>query len=121
MNATTRIGVETDGEVTVVRLNDRKLQEMVLIGELHDELLEFVEQHPPDKLLIDFASVTQCSSAVVNSMLMVRKRLHGRGAAVRLCGMQKQVRQTFQLLKLDGTLFQIHETVPDGLAAFGGG
>ena len=113
-----RFDVEIDGDVTVVRLNDPKLYEMILITELHDELLQYIEQHQPDKLLVDFAMVTQCSSAVINSMLMARKRLRSRGASMRLCSMHKQVREAFRVLRLDGTLFEIHESLPAGIEAF---
>ena len=34
-----RFDVEMDGDVTIVRLNDPRLHEMILITELHDELL----------------------------------------------------------------------------------
>ena len=120
MAADNRFDVEMDGDVTVVRLSDPKLHEMILISQLHDELLQLIEQQHPNKLLIDFAMVTQCSSAVINSMLMARKRLLEYGAVVRLCSMHQQVREAFELLRLDGTLFQIFETLPDGLEAFYG-
>ena len=113
-----RFAVDVDGDVTVVRLNDPKLQEMILITELHDEFLAFLEQHQPHKLVVDFAQVTQCSSAVINSMLLARKRLAAHGGRVRLCTMHKQVREAFRVLRLDGTLFEIFDTLPKALHAF---
>jgi anti-anti-sigma regulatory factor len=118
MVSSKRFCVDIDGDVTVVRLNDPKLYEMILITELHDELLQYIEHHQPKKLLVDFAMVTQCSSAVINSMLMARKRLHSRGAVMMLCSMHKQVRDAFRVLRLDGTLFEIYESLPEGLEAF---
>ncbi len=111
--------VETDQDVTIVRLSDPKLHDMILITELHDELLEYVEQQRPRKLLIDFTCVTQCSSAVINSVLLTRKRLMSYQGVMQLCSMHPQVRQAFRILKLDGTLFQIHEALPDALRALG--
>ncbi len=113
-----RFDVELDDDVTVVRLSDPKLYEMILITELHDDLLEYIEQHQPRKLLVDFAMVTQCSSAVINCMLLARKRLMSKGAVIRLCCMHEQVREAFRLLRLDGTLFEIYESLPEGLEAF---
>ncbi len=115
-----RFDVEMDGDVTVVRLNDPRLFEMILITELHDELLQYIEHHQPQKLLVDFAMVTQCSSAVINSMLMARKRLLNRGAVMRLCSMHKPVREAFRVLRLDGTLFEIYDSLPAGIEAFAG-
>ncbi len=114
-----RFEVDMDGDVTIVRLNDPRLHEMILITELHDELMECLEQQQPRKLLVDFALVTQCSSAVINSMLLARKRLIKNNAQVRLCSMHKQVREAFRILRLDGTLFKIYESLPDALRAFG--
>ncbi len=113
-----RFDVELEGGVTIVRLNDPKLHEMILISELHDELLEYVGRHEPRKLLVDFAMVTQCSSAVINSILLTRKRLAAYGGEIRLCSMHQPVRQAFRLLRLDGTLFQIDESLPEALRAF---
>ncbi len=113
-----RFAVEMDGDVTVVRLNDSKLLEMILVTELHDELLQYIEQHQPRKLLVDFVLVVHCSSAVINSMLLARKRLLSQGAVVRLCSMREPVRNVFRILRLDGTLFEIHESLPEGLRAF---
>lgn len=113
-----RFAVEMDGDVTIVRLSDPKLHEMILITELHDELLQYIEQYRPRKLLVDFAIVTQCSSAVINSMLLARKRLMAYGAVIRLCSMHQQVREAFRVLRLDGTLFEIYESLPEGVDAF---
>ena len=42
-----RFQVEVDGPVTIVRLNDPSLQDFILISELHDELLAYLEQYRP--------------------------------------------------------------------------
>ena len=113
-----RFEVEVDGDVNIVRLSDPRLHEMILITELHDELLGYIEEQQPRKLLVDFALVTQCSSAVINSMLLARKRLMKNNSTIRLCSMHKQVREAFRILRLDGTLFAIYESLPEALRAF---
>jgi len=115
-----RFEVERDGDVTIVRLSDPKLQEIIVISELHDELLEYLEEHQPRKLLIDFAMVTQCSSAVINSMLLARKRMKAYGGMIQLCSMHEPVREAFRMLCLDGTLFQIHDSLPEALCQLHG-
>jgi anti-anti-sigma regulatory factor len=113
-----RFEVHVEGDVTVVRLKDPALYEMILISELHDELLQYVEQYQPRKLLVDFSAVNQCSSAVINSMLLTRKRMMGYDAVVRLCSMHPQVREAFRVLRLEGTLFQIYDSLPQALESF---
>ncbi len=110
-----RFNVELIDDVTVVRLNDPALHNMLLISELHDELLAYVQQHEPHKLLVDFQQVTQCSSAVINSLVLARKRLLAGPGTIRLCNMNRQVRHTFGILRLDGTLFQIDNTLAESL------
>ncbi len=44
-----RFDVEMEEGITIVRLRDPKLHEMILITQLHDELLEYIEHHRPRK------------------------------------------------------------------------
>ena len=118
MDSYKRFQVELDGHVTVIRLIDSQLHEIILITELHDELLEYIEHHQPRNLLVDFAMVTQCSSAVINSMLRARRRVLEHGGCIRLCSMHGPVRAVFQTLCLDGTVFEIYESLPEALQAF---
>jgi anti-anti-sigma factor len=111
-------GVEIERGVTIMRLKDPKLQDMVVVSELHDELLEYLEEHHPRNLIVDYTSVTRCSSTVINSMLLARKRLKSKQGVVRLCCMRKQVRDAFRVLRLDGTLFDIHDSLAEALEAF---
>ncbi len=108
---------EIDG-VSVIRLNGPRLFETILISELDDELIQYAETHRPQKLLVDFETVVHCSSAVINSLLRVKKRLLGHQGKLRLCAMHPSVRDAYRLLNLDGTVFEIHESRHDALAGF---
>jgi anti-anti-sigma regulatory factor len=105
-------------EVTEIRLVDPKLFETLIVNELQDELLSFIIEHHPRKLLIDFKSVTHCSTAVINGLLRAKKRLAEEGGQLKLCGMAKTVREAYKMLNLDGTVFDIYDDTASAIKAF---
>lgn len=113
--------VEQVGDVTVLRLVDPKLFETLLVNEVQDELLGFLDEQRPDKLLVDFVHVTSCSTTIINGLLRAKMRLVARHGCLKLCGMQRGVREAFSTLNLDGTVFEIHATAADAVRAFPGG
>jgi len=110
--------VEQSGDVTELRLADPALFDVPRYEELRNELVSFVEQRRPDRLIVDFSSVGYCSTAVIAAVLMAKKRLDSDGGQMKLCGMSDAVRETFQMLKLDGTIFDIHTTKAEAVNAF---
>lgn len=113
-----RFDVAMSGDVTILRLKDPHLSELLEITELHDEMLDYIEQQNPRNLLVDFATVTHCSTAVINALLRAKKRLLGCGGRFMLCSMHEKVRDAYRVLNLDGTVFEIHDSLPEALDAF---
>jgi anti-anti-sigma regulatory factor len=113
-----RFEIQTQKDVTIVHLADPKLFETVMVSELEDELLALIEERRPKKVLVNFARVTHCSTAVINGLLRAKKRLVGEGGDLKLCGMKDTIREAYRILNLDGTAFVICEDVPAGLKAF---
>jgi anti-anti-sigma regulatory factor len=110
--------VEPKGYVTVLELLDPRLADALVVTELQDELLDLIESQNPTHLLIDFRNVAQCSTAVINGLLRSKKRLLADGGELKLCGMRPLIREAYQMLNLDGTVFQIYDTVDDALDAY---
>ena len=113
-----RFDVAQSGDVTILRLKDPRLSELLEITELHDEMLDYIERQSPHNLLIDFATVTQCSTAVINGLLRAKKRMLALGGRFMLCSMHESVREAYRVLSLDGTVFEIHDTLPEAIDAF---
>jgi anti-anti-sigma regulatory factor len=113
-----RFDVALSGDVTILRLKDPHLSELLEITELHDEMLEYIEQQSPHNLLVDFATVTHCSTAVINALLRAKKRLLKSGGRFMLCSMHDKVREAYRVLNLDGTVFEIYDSLPEALDAF---
>ena len=102
----------------VVTLLDPKLFDTGLVSGLDDELIGYIEDKQPLHMVIDFRRVTQCSTAVINSVLRAKKRVVANGGLVKLCGMNEAIRGAYRMLNLDGTVFQIYDSVDNALDAF---
>lgn len=110
--------LEVAGDVYVIHLNDPKLFEIVTVSELQDQLLKLVDEQSPNKVVVDFTDVAHCSTAVVNGLLRVKKRVVKAGGQLKLSGMSETIREAYRLLNLDGTVFHIYPTRDDAVAAF---
>lgn len=111
--------VETIRDVSVLRLIDPQLFDTLIVTELQDELIDFVEAATPGKVLINFSNVSHCSTAVINSLLRTKKRLIRDNGRLKLCGMRDGLREAYKMLNLDGTVFDIVDNPSDGIQAFG--
>lgn len=110
MTAIQNFAIEQHGDVTELRLVNPALFDIPRYEELRDELNEFVDEHQPAKLLVDFSEVQYCSTAVIAALVQIKKRMGPESGLIRFCGMNEAVRDTFRWLRLDGTLFEIFET-----------
>ena len=105
-----RFHLTEEGDVTIVQLVDPKIFDTLVVSDLEDELLDLVELREPKKILVDFESVTQCSTSVINGLLRTKKRLVRRDGHLGLCGMTDSIRDAYRMLNLDGTVFKIFDT-----------
>lgn len=110
--------VQVQGDVCMIHLIDPKLFDTLIVTELQDELLEYIESEQPQKLLVNFGGVTLCSTAVINGVLRAKKRLLDYGGRLKLCGMRDSVREAYRMLNLDGTVFEIYDHASDAINAF---
>ena len=105
-------------DVLVIELIDPKLFDTATVTQLQDELLLLVDTERPEKAIVDFGRGVHCSTAVINGLLRARKRLTANGGQLRLCGMTSGIRDAYKMLNLDGTVFQIHDTLEQAALAF---
>lgn len=112
--------VELRGPVTEIHLADTKFLDTERYAELLDELLAFVEQERPRRLLINLSRVTYCSTAVMSALIAVQNRLSSHSAAgvMKLCGASEVVGEALRRLKLDQGVFDIHSTDVAAIQAF---
>lgn len=107
----------TEDDVIVLRLANPDRYDTVDYGDQQAELQRFAEEQKPRVVVVDFGNVTYCSTAVINSLMQLRKRLTEYGGELRLSGLSPEVREAFGHLRLDGTIFQIYETESEAVTA----
>ena len=105
-------------DVLEIRFGDTRFFDSRDYAELQAELMQFVESAQPKKLLVHFGRIEYCSTAVMNGLIQLRSKLAERGASVKFCGMSSEVHDSFRMLKLDQSVFDIYRTREEALAAF---
>ena len=112
------IEVSQQNDVTVVQVLNPTVQDRLLINELGDELIDFVEREKPQKLLIGFERVAYCSSEMIGGLIRARRRVLNGGGSLKLCSLRPTVRRIFVITHVEGTVFDIYETAEEAIAAF---
>jgi anti-sigma B factor antagonist len=114
-----RLEVSEVGSVTVVRFVDRKILDAANIQELGDELFGLVEQDNRKNILLNFSNVEFMSSAALNKLIVLNKKVQGVGGKLRLSNLRPEIYDVFVITRLN-TVFDIKSDEADALAAFGG-
>jgi anti-anti-sigma regulatory factor len=112
--------VEQRGKVTQICLAATDFFDTSCYAELRDELVALVERERPHRLLVDLSLLRYCSTAVMGALVDTGKRLAALPVPgrMKLCGLHPVVREAFRRLRLDGRVFDIHETAEEAVAAF---
>lgn len=110
--------VEHQGNVTEILLANTDYFDVVHYAEFHEELLAFIEDEKPKNLLVRFDDVQYCSTAIISALLKARHRQVSEGRQIKLSGLNEMVRQGLQMLKLDGTVFDICDDEQTAVAGF---
>ena len=108
---TTYRRIETTQErgITVVTFIERKILEAAHILELGEELLHLVEKDGNKDLLLDFSSVEFLSSAALNKLIILDKKIRSIAGQLKLCSMMPEIREVFVITRLN-QLFDIVDT-----------
>ncbi len=110
--------VQMVADVAVLQVLAPKLSDSLTVSEFQDELMAMIETDLPKKLVVSFKGVQHCSTAIINGLLRAKKQLVVDNARLRLCGMTSMMREAYRMLNLDGTVFDIDDTLDESLAAF---
>jgi anti-anti-sigma regulatory factor len=106
--------VEQSDDTTIIRFGDTSRFDTNDYARLQRDLVTFVEQEQPRKLLADLAQVAYCSTALINSLLMAERRIRGASGVMKLFGLNEYMLETLERLKLVGSIFSVY---PDESAA----
>ncbi len=108
------IAVEKVGEVAVVEVPVEEL-DASNTGELKHDIAPVLEANT--KLVIDLSRLRFVDSSGLGAMLSCLRQLTAKGGDLKLCGMQKQVRSVFELVRMH-RIFDIYRTREEAVRAF---
>jgi anti-sigma B factor antagonist len=112
-----RLDVSEVGDVTVVRFVDRHILAATNIEELGGELFGLIERENRTKLLLNFSDVEFLSSAALNKLIILDKKLREGGGMLKLSNLRPEIHEVFMITRLN-QLFDIKEDEQKALEAF---
>ena len=115
--ATQRIDVTKTGDVSVVKLRDRKILDEAAIQELGSELFALVEIDNRKTILLDFDGVEFLSSAALGKLITFDRKVKTSKGRLKMCGIAPGILEVFQVTKLN-KVFDIRPDAGEALAAF---
>ena len=114
-----RFETKQHDDVIEIRLLDRELSDLLLQSELTDEFANFATNEKPKKVVVNFANVVYCNTGTIGALIQLRKNVIATNGLMKLCHISQPIRDAFQALNLDGTLFEIHDTIGEANHSFG--
>jgi anti-sigma B factor antagonist len=108
------IAFDTVGDVTVAALPMEEL-DASNSAEFKREVAPLLEA--TTKLVLDLSRLRFVDSSGLGAFISCLRRLNARGGDVKLCGMSKQVRAVFELVRMH-RIFEIHGTREEAVQAF---
>lgn len=108
--------VEQYGKVSVLTWTESAATRDSHNGELRFELQAFVLTAKPSCVVVSFAHLGQCPSALIGGLIGLKRQLTERGSGLQLCEMNQQLHEQFERLHLD-RVFEIHDSVADAIVA----
>lgn len=83
-----------------------------------EQLIEYIDEHKPERLVISFKNVSHISSEFITAMIHVRDHVKGHGGEMKFSHMNESVYTPFKITKLAGRLFMIYETSAEAVDSF---
>ncbi|MDB5352735.1 MAG: hypothetical protein JWN86_3982 [Planctomycetota bacterium] len=104
MAAPTRIALEDEDGVPVIRIYDRQIMDDRIVREVGDQIMAALPPSGPVRLILDFANVTMISSAMIGRLVVLQRRADATGGLLRLCEIGSAVRDVLRTTNLDRVL-----------------
>jgi len=108
--------VENAGDIAIVAIPGKSLDS----GNSRDfkaEIAPIVAAHP--KLVFDLSALTFVDSSGLGAILSSLRQANNGGGDLKLCGLSKQVRALFELVRMH-RIFEILNTREEAIRSFGG-
>jgi anti-anti-sigma factor len=100
--------------VALVSFKDNRIMDPARIEQMGKELLSLAEKYQTSELVINFENVRFFSSAAINKLIILEKRVRAGGGKLRLNNLRPEVRDLFNYTKLD-SVFNIEDESSNSL------
>lgn len=107
---------QADG-VHIVGFADRKILEELSIREIEDEILTILDGQSGVNLLLCFKNVEHLSSAALNMLLTLHKKVTDQSGKMKLSDIAPNIFEVFRITRLNKIL-EIHPTTEQALGSF---
>lgn len=112
------IDVQESNDVSIVKLVDEKVMDPERVQQLGNELLSLPDNG--ERILINMENVKFLSSAAINKLIVLEKRLRGNGGQVKLSNLCPEIQEVFSITNLT-SVFDIRDGEDEALQAFDAG
>ena len=107
-----------DGSV-VVRFTEANLRDQIIAECIGFEVQQVMREERPIKLIVDFTDVRSIASPVISALLVLREKAVSDSISFGLCNVPVPIREIYRTLQLEGTRFQVYDSVDHALRAPG--
>ncbi|HJN08388.1 MAG: STAS domain-containing protein [Pirellulaceae bacterium] len=118
MSEFTRFQVVRQDDVTIIRLLDPELSDLLIQDSFLEEIMSLLSDDTLVNLVINCSIVNYCNSGVINALIRAKKRIVEKHGEIRLCELNEHVLEAFRALNLEGTVFQVFATEAEAIASF---
>jgi len=113
-----RLIVSALGDSALVRFVDKKIVDSANIEEMGDEMFTLIEKDNFKNVVLNFEGVDFLSSAALNKIIMMDKKVKKVSGKFSLCCLKKEIMEVFTLTRLN-KIVDIRKTEPEALKAIG--
>ncbi len=113
-----RMAVATIGELASVRFTDKKIVDSSNIEEMGEEMFSLVDSENRKHILLNFEGVEFLSSAALNKLILLDKKVKQVGGILRLCNLRAEIMEVFTITR-PNRVFDIRKSESEALKAFG--
>lgn len=104
-------------DVSVVRLVDDRVMDSERIALMGKELLSLTDSENGNRVLLNLGNVRFLSSAAINKLIVLERRLGAAGGNLKLSNLSPEVEEVFNITQLD-SVFEICDDEDQAMAAF---
>jgi len=94
------VRVDTRDDVTVVRIQDARLADSLLVDRLATKLFRLVDEVARKKFLLDCAAVDYISNSALGQLLQWDQKIRKQGGKLRVFGLRPEVKDQMKVRKL---------------------